>query len=165
MAGRKTTSKVSKKVEVDFDFNKPSKKSTRKVKSKLKKLSMGTVCLAIFLLVVGVVGGYFGVQYLTKNDCFNIVGADEINLELGESYLDEGVDVVAFGIDESDKVEIDTNLKKDKFGAYYAETEGTYYIKYTVNNIKYGSIFKVQKIRLLHFVEPTESEELGGSNE
>ena len=72
MAGRKTTSKVSKKVEVDFDFNKPSKKSTRKVKSKLKKLSMGTVCLAIFLLVVGVVGGYFGVQYLTKNDCFNI---------------------------------------------------------------------------------------------
>ena len=164
MAGRKTTSKISKKVEVDFDLKKPSKKS-RKVKTKLKKLSVGVVCLAIFLLAVGGIGGYFGVQYLTRNDCFDIVGLDEINLELGECYVDEGVDVIAFGVDESDKVEIDTNMKKDKNGAYFAETEGTYYIKYIVNNIKYGSIFKVEKIRLIHFVEPTESEELGGLNE
>lgn len=85
-------------------------------------------------------------------------------MEIGETYLDEGVKVVAFGVDETDKVEIETNLKKDKDGAYFAQTEGTYYIKYTVNNIKYGSIFKVQKIRLIHFVEPTESEELGGAN-
>jgi len=116
------------------------------------------------LLAVGVVGGYFGVQYLSRNDCFNIVGAEEITLEIGESYLDEGVKVVAFGVEETDKVEIETNLKKDNDGKFYAQTEGTYYIKYTVNNIKYGSIFKVQKIRLIHFVEPTESEELGGAN-
>lgn len=161
---RKSTSKVSKKVDLDLNINKPSKHTTRRVKTKLKKLSFGVVMLAIFLLAVGVVGGYFGVQYLSRNDCFNIVGADEITLEIGESYLDEGVKVVAFGIDETDKVEIETNLKKDNNGKFYAQTEGTYYIKYTVNNIKYGSIFKVQKIRLIHFVEPTESEELGGAN-
>ena len=161
---RKSTSKVSKKVDLDLNINKPSKRTTRKVKTKLKKLSFGVVMLAIFLLAVGVVGGYFGVQYLSRNDCFNIVGAEEITLEIGESYLDEGVRVVAFGIDETDKVEIETNLKKNNDGKFYAQTEGTYYIKYTVNNIKYGSIFKVQKIRLIHFVEPTESEELGGAN-
>ena len=161
---RKSTSKVSKKVDLDLNINKPSKRTTRKVKTKLKKLSFGVVMLAIFLLAVGVVGGYFGVQYLSRNDCFNIVGAEEITLEIGESYLDEGVKVVAFGVEETDKVEIETNLKKDNDGKFYAQTEGTYYIKYTVNNIKYGSIFKVQKIRLIHFVEPTESEELGGAN-
>lgn len=161
---RKSTSKVSKKVDLDLNINKPSKRTTRKVKTRLKKLSFGVVMLAIFLLAVGVVGGYFGVQYLSRNDCFNIVGAEEITLEIGESYLDEGVRVVAFGVEETDKVEIETNLKKDNNGKFYAQTEGTYYIKYTVNNIKYGSIFKVQKIRLIHFVEPTESEELGGAN-
>ena len=161
---RKSTIKVSKKVELDLNINKPSKRTTRKVKTRLKKLSFGVVMLAIFLLAVGVVGGYFGVQYLSRNDCFNIVGAEEITLEIGESYLDEGVRVVAFGVEETDKVEIETNLKKDNNGKFYAQTEGTYYIKYTVNNIKYGSIFKVQKIRLIHFVEPTESEELGGAN-
>ena len=161
---RKSTGKVSKKVEFDLNVDKPNKQTKRKIKTKLKKLSFGVVMLAIFLLAVGVVGGYFGVQYLSRNDCFNIVGADEITLEIGESYLDEGVKVVAFGIDETDKVEIETNLKKDNNGKFYAQTEGTYYIKYTVNNIKYGSIFKVQKIRLIHFVEPTESEELGGAN-
>ena len=165
MAKRKLTSKVSKKVELDLNIDKPSKRTTRKVKTKIKKLSFKVVVFAVFLLAVGVVGGYFGVQYLSRNDCFNIVGADEITLEIGEKYVDEGVNVVAFGVDETDKVEIETNLKKDKDGKFYSQTEGTYYIKYTVNNIKYGSIFKVQKIRLIHFVETTESEELGGANE
>lgn len=164
MAKRKTTSKVSKKVEVNFELNKPSKKTTSKAKKKLKRLSAGVVFLAVLLLLVGGVGGYFGVKHISKNDCFNIVGEDEITLELGESYIDEGVEVIAFGRNEEDKVEIETNLKCDKSGAYYAQTEGTYYIIYKVNNIKYGSIFKVQKIRLIHFVEPTESEELGGEN-
>ena len=165
MDKRKTTSKISKKTELNLSANKPNKKTIRQVKIKLKKFSFKVVALAIFLLFVGVVLGYWGVKYLTRNDCFNIIGAEEITLEIGETYLDEGVNVVAFGVDETDKVEIYTNLKKDKDGKFYSQTEGTFYIKYTVNNIKYGSIFKVQKIRLIHFVEPTESEELGGANE
>ena len=164
MDKRKTISKISKKTELNLSANKPNKKTTKKVKIKLKKFSFKVVALAMFLLFVGVVLGYWGVKYLTRNDCFDIIGAEEITLELGQTYLDEGVEVVAFGVDESDKVKIDTNLKKDKDGKFYAQAEGTYYIKYTVNNIKYGSIFKVQKIRLIHFVEPTEDGELGGVN-
>ena len=61
-----------------------------------------------------------------------------------------------------------TNLKKDIQGNYYAEEEGTYYITYTVDSLKYGSIFKIQKIRLITFVEPTEAgelQDLGGAND
>jgi len=161
---KKTTSKISKKAELDFEMKAPNKRTANKAKRKLKKLSAGVVFLAVVLLAIGAVGGYFGIQYVSKNDCFSIIGEEEITLEIGESYADEGVKVIAFGKDDSNKVEIETNLKKDENGAYYAQSEGTYYITYKVNNIKYGSIFKVQKIRLLHFVEPTESEELGGGN-
>ena len=78
-------------------------------------------------------------------------------------YDDKGVKVIAFGKDDSDKVMIETDLKRNADGSFYAEEEGTYYIKYTVDNIKYGSIFKIQKIRLIHFVEPTEEKEVVGN--
>lgn len=163
MANRKTTRKISKKVQHDLKVDKPSKKSSKSVKTKLKKLSAGAIFLAILLLVVGVVGGYFGFQYISKNDCFVIIGEEEINLTLNEAYVDEGVKVVAFGKDDTKKVNVETNLKQNSNGSYYAEQEGTYYIKYTVDNIKYGTIFKVQKIRLIHFVEPTEESEVVGN--
>lgn len=159
MAYKKSTSKVSKKVEVDLNLKKPTKKTKSKAKKQLKKLSFGTICLSIFLLAVGIVGGYFGVKYITRNDCFYIIGEEEIFITLEEDYLDEGVKVVAFGVDDSKNVKVETNLKT-KNGKYCADSEGTYYIKYTIGNIKYGSIFKVQKIRLVHVVEPTENEEV-----
>ena len=165
MARRKTASKVSKKVQANINIDKPRNRTQRKVKTKIKKLSAGVVFLAVLLLAIGAVGGYFGVKYISRNDCFTIVGQEEINLTLNENYTDEGVKVVAFGVDDSKKVKVETNLKQNSAGEYYATSEGTYYIKYSVDNIKYGSIFKVQKIRLLHFVEPTESDELEVNNE
>lgn len=168
MATRKTTSKKSSKVQLNLDVDKPSKRTTKKVTKQLKKVSAGALFLAAILLVAGAVGGYFGVKYITRNDCFEIVGKDEITLSLNETYIDEGVKVVAFGKDDSSKVKITTNLKTNEDGSFYAESEGTYYITYNVENLKYGTIFKVQKIRLITFVEPTESEEIlneGGANE
>ena len=35
---------------------------------------------------------------------------------------------------------------------------------YTVDNLKYGKIFKVQKIRLITFVEATEQDEIDSLN-
>ncbi|MBE7076391.1 MAG: hypothetical protein E7374_00675 [Clostridiales bacterium] len=168
MAKRKTASKTSKKVELDFNFNKPKKSESKKVNKKLKKLGFGTVCLILFVLAVGVAGGFFGVKFLTRNDCFEIVGNDELTLTLDKTYEDTGVKIVAFGKDESDKVEIETNLEKHEDGTYSADSEGTYYIQYTATNLKYGKIFKIKKIRLITFVEPTEQEEIfnaGGNNE
>ena len=165
MATRKTASKTSKKVQADFDFNAPSKKTTKKVKSKLKKVSPAAIFLAIVLLIVGAVGGYFGVKFLTKNDCFEIVGNDKITLTLDENYTDEGVKVIAFGKDEAKNVKVETNLTKEQDGTYSAKDVGTYYIKYTVDNIKYGSIFKIQKVRLITFIEAPEQEEIDKAEE
>ena len=163
MTTKKTTHKVSKKVKFEADLNNNDNKKIKKASRKIKKLSAGVVAFALLLLAVGVVGGFIGTRYLCKNDCFEIVGEDEIEWMLNEDYVDKGVKVIAFGKDDSDKVMIETDLKRNADGSFYAEEEGTYYIKYTVDNIKYGSIFKIQKIRLIHFVEPTEEKEVVGN--
>ena len=129
----------------------------------MKKLGAGTLITALILLVVGAFGGFFGFKVLTKNDCFVLNGKDEITLQIGEKYTDDGVKVVAFGKDETEKVQIETNLTKNEDGTYSAEEEGTYYITYTVDSFKYGTIFKIKKIRLITFVEPTEQEEITGA--
>lgn len=163
MATRKTAGKTSKKATADFNWNsnvKTSKKTSKKINKQLKKVSAGANMLALLLLVVGAVGGYFGVKLITKNDCFVLNGKDEITLQIGETYTDEGAKIVSFGKDVSEDVEIETNLKKNQDGSYFADEEGTFYITYKSTNFKYGTLFKVQKIRLITFVEPTEQEEI-----
>jgi hypothetical protein len=169
LATRKSANKQSKKVYVDFDWeNKsPNKRTQKKINKEIKKMGFGTIMLAVLFLAIGAVGGFFGVKLMTKNDCFEIVGNDEITLQIGETYKDESVNVVSFGKNVSKDVEIETNLQKNENGEYFAEEEGTFYIIYKSTNFKYGTLFKVQKIRLITFVEATESEELpaGGQNE
>ena len=63
---------------------------------------------------------------------------------------------------DSKNVIIETNLIKNPDGTYTSNEEGTYYIAYTVNNFKYGTLFKIQKIRLITFVEATEEGEMQG---
>ena len=165
MATRKTASKTSGKVKVDLNLDKPSKKTSKKINKQLKKVSPMAIFLAIVLLIAGAVGGFFAVKVLTKNDCFVLNGKDEITLTLGETYADEGAKVIAFGKDDSDKLVVETNLTKNEDGTYSAEEIGTYYITYNVNNLKYGSIFKVQKIRLITFVEEAETDEIKSAQE
>ena len=163
MATRKTASKTSKKATADFNWDvgvKPSKRTSKKVNKQLKKVSAGALVMAVLLLVVGAVGGYFGVKVLTKNDCFVLNGKDEITLQIGESYTDEGAKVIAFGKDEANKIQIETNLVKNNDGTYSTDEVGTYYMVYTVDNFKYGTLFKIKKIRLITFVEATEQEEI-----
>ena len=154
--GRKTANKISKKVELDFDID---KKSSKKAKTKIKKMNTVTLFLAIVFLLIGAVGGYFGFNIFIKDDCFELIGKDEISLIVGKKYKDDGCKVIAFGKDESDKVKVETNLTINPDGSYTSNEEGTFYITYTVDNFKYGKLFKIQKIRLITFVlEPEEDE-------
>ena len=164
MAVKKTASKTSSRAKLNIDIDKPSKRTNKKVNKTIKKASPLAMVLAVVLLIGGAVGGFFGCKVLTKNDCFEIIGKDELTLTVGEKYNDLGVRVVAFGKDEADKVEIETNLTKNEDGTFTSNNICTYYILYKVNNIKYGSLFKVQKIRLITFVEAAEQEEIDSAN-
>ena len=168
MATRKRASKKSKKVTVDFKWDvggNSNNKSLQKTKKQLKKLSFGAIVVAVLFLIVGVAGGFVSMKIMMNNDCFELVGKDEITLQIGESYMDEGAKVVAFGKDATNKIKIETNLTKNEDGTYTSNEIGTFYMTYTVNNFKYGTIFKIQKIRLITFVEEAEQDEIDSANE
>ncbi len=168
MANKKSVSKTSKKATVNFRWDnttKTNKKTSKKTEKNLKKLSGGALLIAFICLVFGVVSGFLGLGIITRNDCFVLNGKDEISRRIGESYKDDGAKVIAFGKNDSNKIKIETNLKTNPDGSFFAEEEGTYYIVYTVDNFKYGKLFKVQKIRLVSFVEPTEEGEILDANQ
>lgn len=89
-----------------------------------------------------------------------MIGKDEISVEIGSSYYDQGVKIISFGKDQQESVEIETNLTKNADGSYTSNEEGTFYIKYKSNSFKYGKLFKVERIRLISFVEASEPGEM-----
>lgn len=169
----KDAKKVQTKAKINWGWNAPEDrdgKATRSTKPKrsnsrkIKKLGFKAILIILLVAIIGVAIGSGVCWVLTLEDCFTIIGNDEITLTLrdeGElvgpnnAYHDEGVKVISFGRDVSDKVYIETDLKKYPDGNYYADEVGTYYIIYKVNDIKYGKIFSVQRIRLITFVEST----------
>lgn len=166
----KDAKKVQTKAKINWGWDAPENRngkatrSTKKVNRKIKKLGFKAI---LIILLVTIIGGTIGAGvcwFLTLDDCFTIIGNDEITLTLREegemigidnSYHDEGAYVVSFGKNVSNKVYVETNLKQYENGNYYADEIGTYYIIYKVNDIKYGKIFTVERIRLITFVEPT----------
>ena len=132
------------------------KSKLEKTIDKQKKAHPVAFLLVVLFLVVGAVAGYFTVQYLTRDDRFEIIGEQSVTLEVGEEYVDEGAVAISFGRDISDKVEIDTsnidNTKADR-----------YYVKYTVDDIRYNGVVKY---RFVVFVDeiatenPDEEEEV-----
>ena len=155
MATRKTASKQSKKVEVNFELD---EKTSKKVNKELKRTPLKSLFILFLVVLIGLGVGAVPAYFLTRNDCFELIGADEITLTIGESYADEGAKVIAFNKDDSKKVKTKSNMGVDQNGQYTSSEVGTYYIAYTVDNFKYGKIFKIQKIRLINFVEPSDDD-------
>lgn len=158
MATKKTATKTSKKAEsgISFNVSKRSQKSGRKI---VKNLGAKVLLFAFIFVLCGAFIGAGAWWVVCRNDCFEIVGNDNLSCEIGSTYDDEGVKIVAFGKDEQASVSIDTNLIIDSDGKYKANEEGTYYIKYTSSCFKYGKFFKVEKVRLITFVEASEGGE------
>lgn len=100
-------------------------------------------------LVLGLVIGWFGGEYLCKNDTFELLGEKEYSInanEVGFEYFDEGVKIIEFGRDISGKVTVETNMLRSDNGAYAVDTTvpGKYYIKYTVDSYRYGEIARIR---------------------
>ena len=162
MATRKNASKKTSRAKFNFNIDEDDIKKSKKSGSKLTK-SLGI--LAVVFLIIGVGLGIGTGFYLCRNDCFEIIGSDELTLTIGENYYDEGCKVISFGRDISDEVEIETDLIINSDGSLTGDDTKTYYILYKSNDIKYGKVFTVTKIRLITFVEEPEQDEIDSAND
>lgn len=158
---------IGSEEEASYTYNskRSKKRRARKTKKAVKGLGFKGVLLTLLVLVLGVGIGIGSFYLICKKDEFTIRGEEEITITLNDKYSDEGVNIVAFGKNIEDKVVVNTNLKIDENGLYHSDKVGTFYIIYSTNELKYGSIFKVQKIRLITVVEPSEEEEKNSANE
>lgn len=116
-----------------------------KKKKKDEKTAKKTHFLLIFVvifLICGCVGGYFLGDHLVKNDKFELIGEKTITLNVGESYIEQGVNVVAFGKKvKSDKIKITNNVDTSKAGSYY--------VKYTTSNLRFFNVTRYRTVIVL----------------
>ena len=96
--------------------------------------------LVILFLLLGDLGGYFTLKFLTKEDCFLVLGEQTIYLDLGESFVDDGVKIIAFGEDISSDVKIERDENFDE------NVAGRYYVKYTIDNLRYKGVVKYRYV-------------------
>lgn len=110
---------------------------------KSKKMSI-SLFITLLVVVVGAVCGFFVTQKITENDKFEIIANKEIEIKVGEEYIDnlDEVVVISFGKDISDKVVSESNFDNS--------VPGQYYIKYTVNNFRFKGI---ERFRIINVVE------------
>ena len=164
----KEAKKVKTKAKINWGWDAPEDrngKATRSTARKIKKIGFKAVLIILMVMIVGGAIGAGACYFVCRNDCFEIIGAEHVERVLKSEdkqltdkniYIDEGVKVVSFGRDVSDKVYIETDLIKNDDGSYTATEPGTHYIVYKVDDIKYGKIFTIQRIRLIDFVESSE---------
>ena len=148
----------------EYTYKKPKKRQINKAKKAVKGVGVKGWLVAVLVLIFGIGVGLGSFFVICKNDNFELIGKDELIITTEEKYTDDGVNIVAFGKDISGDVKIDTDMKIDDDGRFYSDVIGTHYITYYTTELKYGSIFKVQKIRLITVVEASETEETVSAN-
>lgn len=164
----KDAKKVKTKAKINWGWDAPEDrkgKATRSTARRIKKIGFKAILIILMITIIGGAIGAGACYFVCRNDYFEIIGADHIERVLKPEdktltdknvYVDEGVKVVSFGRDVSNKVYIETDLVKNEDGSYTATEPGTHYIVYKVDDIKYGKIFTIQRIRLIDFVESSE---------
>lgn len=115
-----------------------AKKVNKQIEKAIKKSNPLLVLFFVFVFGGLGLGGYFFANHLTRNDKFEIVGEKTINLSFGSRYEDEGAVAISFGKDISSKIIVEDNID-------YA-VPGQYYIKYTVDDIRYKGICRYRVI-------------------
>ena len=115
----------------------------KKVKKMIKKTNKTLLISSFIFLLLGFIGGYYTVNFLTQNDVFEIKGEKNITLNINENYIEEGVKAISFGKDFSKNVIIESTLDTSK--------EGTYAIIYTIkDSFKYKNIKRVRYVTIVN---------------
>ncbi len=138
-----TTKRVVNKAK-----SKAKSRARRKIKSKVRRISVWTFVISFLALVVGIAVGIGAYSFISRDDCFRLRGEAEYDIALGSAfeYDDEGVRIIEFGRDISREARVETNMTELDNGNYTVDTSaaGRYYIKYTVDSVKYGEICRIR---------------------
>ena len=136
------------------------------VVAKSAKRTNGKTLAAIIISFILALAIGLGICFVMgKNDEFTLLGNEVIYLSTEETYKDDGVKIIEYGMDISKNAVVKTNLKVNEDGEYYADEEllasgpNQFYICYTVKSIKFGFVYNVQKIRLITFTDMSEGGE------
>ena len=160
MATKKSASKTSSRAKLNlpiFGSSKTNKKQEKQLEKTIKKSSPKVLIASLLLLIVGFAIGIGAFFLVCKNDTFEIIGSDEITLTLDEEYIENGAKIIEFSKDISNEAVIETNMNLNEENK--SNEIGTFYVKYSINSLKYGKIFKIEKIKLVTFVEASEGGE------
>jgi len=160
MAEKGSLSKQSERAKLNIGSGNGNGKNSNNLKKDLKYTLknfgfLGATVLVIVLafgVLIGSMVGYF----TSRNDCFELLGADEVTLEVGQTYVDPGVKIVEFGKDISAKVVKSGSFMDLENGT--SMEEGSFYIDYSVDATKYSKVWTVHKIRIITFVAASESD-------
>ena len=126
-----------------------AKNNRRQIEKALKKLHTGYIITIAACLLIGAIAGAFYARTVTANDVFVLNGEKATTVTVGETlvYEDEGIKCISMGKDISDKVEIQTNMKRSEDGKTFSgdtATECEYYITYTVTEGRYAGLSRVR---------------------
>lgn len=161
---KKSSSKSNSSTKTSRNITKrQQQQKEREIKKTVKFFGVkGIVALLIIIALFACIGAG-SCFVLTRNDCFEIIGQDEIELQANEVYFDQGVKVVEFGKDCQDKVIVETDMLQNADGSYSPQLDNdnnpvlkTYYIIYKVKTFKLSKLATVERIRLISFVENSE---------
>ncbi len=127
------------------------RETERAVKKTVKRTHKGTLLIVLLCLIIGAVGGYFTYHFLTKRDCFDLVGESQITLDVGADYIDQGVKIRSIGRDLSSKATVEIlyrpfDDKQQTVTAVDTQKAGEYVIVYRVKDIKYGNYKRVRVV-------------------
>ena len=127
------------------------RKTKAYAKKKVRTANILTVVISVLALVAGAVTGVFAYKVVCRDDRFEMRGQNEVRVELNAPeffYYDDGVEIIEFGKDISDKVSVQSNMTCLGEDKYTVDTSvpGRYYIKYTVDSPKFGEVCKIRTI-------------------
>ena len=125
-----------------------------KTSSNKKSEAKTTFKLAVvFCLLFGALIGYISLKFVCKNDQFEINGSKNITLSVGDTYIDEGANVVAFGKNANDKINIEVFENNTSIGGLDkidTSRETTYQIVFTVSSLRYKNIKLIRTLQIIN---------------
>ena len=131
----------------------------KRAKSEAKKLPNIAKIFIVFFFILGVAASFLVCHFLCKNDCFEINGKKSYSISVGETYVDDGVKVIGFGQDLTEKVTVkvyDANKNLlSGLDAIDTSEEAVYQIEYTVDSFRFKDVKLIRTVTVV----PTESED------